>query len=67
MEIPSITVFPSGKVIKIFKRCVTQWSGGPNGGLPMLNKGDVLGNGMSRKARRGEQRKSRNESLGEPG
>ena len=64
MEIPSITVFPSGKVIKIFKRCVTQWSVGPNGGLPMLNKGDVLGNGMSRKARRGEQRKSRMRVLG---
>lgn len=33
----------------------------------MLNKGDVSGNGMSRKARRGEQRKGKNESLGEPG
>lgn len=59
MEIPSITVFPSEKVIKIFKRCVTQWSMGPNGGLPILYKGEILGNVMSRKVRRGEQRKGR--------
>lgn len=60
MEIPSITVFPSGKVIKIFKQRVTQWSVGPKGGLPILHKGDILGNGMSRKVKRREQRKGRN-------
>lgn len=58
MEISSITVFPSGKVIKIFKRCVTQWSVDPNGGLPILNKGEILGNGMSRKVRRGSRERA---------